>query len=486
MGDQWKGPLEKIDDYRYKIPENYKPWMKVPGIIFADEKLIQDIVQDQSPEQVANVASLPGVISASLAMPDIHWGYGFPIGGVAAMKKRGGVISPGGVGYDINCGVRLIRTNLSKEEVEPKIKELVDALFSAIPAGVGSEGDLRVKGKELDEVLSNGASWAIKQGYGWKEDLERIEERGCLRFANPDKVSKKAKERGEYQLGTLGSGNHFLEIQVVSKIFEPKIADKFGLFPNQIVIMIHTGSRGLGHQVAEDYIRVMTQAMNKYGINVPDRQLACAPFDSPEGEDYFQAMCAAANFAWANRQMITHWVRETMEKVFKQGADKLGLKLIYDVAHNIAKLEEHVVEGKKEEVIVHRKGATRAFPAGHPDIPEEYRDIGQPVIIPGDMGRSSFLLIGLPKAMEIAFGSTCHGAGRTQSRRQLLRSGRKASDIEKELLEKGIIVRAASKASIVEEASEAYKNVVDVVNVVHNAGLSLKVAQMKPIAVIKG
>ncbi|PMQ01929.1 MAG: RNA-splicing ligase RtcB [Dictyoglomus sp. NZ13-RE01] len=486
MGNEWKGKIIKIDDYRFMIPEDYKPGMRVPGIIFADEKLLKDILSDQSPEQVANVATLPGIIYASLAMPDIHWGYGFPIGGVAAMRRKGGVISPGGVGYDINCGVRLIRTNLTKEEVEPKIKELVDELFYAIPAGVGSEGELRIKGKELDEVLANGARWAVKKGYGSKEDLNRIEEGGCLRYANPDKVSKKAKERGESQLGTLGSGNHFLEVQVVSRVFEPEIAEKIGIFEGQIVIMIHTGSRGLGHQVAEDYIRVMNSAMNKYGINVPDRQLACAPFESPEGQDYFQAMCAAANFAWANRQMITHWVRETMEKVFRMGAEKLGLQLVYDVAHNIAKLEEHIVEGKKEEVIVHRKGATRAFPSGHPEIPEEYKDIGQPVIIPGDMGRSSFLLVGLPKAMEISFGSTCHGAGRTQSRSELLRSGRSASDIEKELLERGIIVRAASKKSIVEEASEAYKNVVDVVNVVHNAGISLRVAQMKPLAVIKG
>lgn len=486
MGNEWKGKIIKIDDYRFMIPKDYKPFMRVDGIIFADDKLMEDILKDQSPEQVANVASLPGIIKNSLAMPDIHWGYGFPIGGVAAMKKKGGVISPGGVGYDINCGVRLIRTNLTKEDVVPRLKELVDALFDKIPAGVGSEGDLRVKGKELDEVLEKGAQWAVKQGYGWKEDLEHIEERGRLIYANPDKVSKKAKERGEFQLGTLGSGNHFLEVQVVSRIFEPEIADKLGLFPDQIVVMVHTGSRGLGHQVAEDYIRVMKGAMKKYGIEVPDIQLACAPFDSPEGQDYFSAMCAAANFAWANRQMITHWVREVFEEIFRESAESLGMKLIYDVAHNIAKLEEHDVEGKIEEVVVHRKGATRAFPPGHPDLPEDYKDIGQPVIIPGDMGRSSFVLIGTQRAMELAFGSTCHGAGRTQSRSQLLKSGRRAYEIEQELLEKGILVRAASKSSLVEEASEAYKNVVDVVNVVHNAGLSKRVAQMKPIAVIKG
>ncbi|MGB4644511.1 MAG: RtcB family protein [Dictyoglomaceae bacterium] len=486
MGNEWKGILNKIDEYRYEIPKAYKPFMRVPGIIFADEKLIEDILKDQSPEQVANVASLPGIIKYSLAMPDIHWGYGFPIGGVAAMSKKEGVISPGGVGYDINCGVRLIRTNLAKDDVMPKIRDLVDELFAKIPAGVGSEGELRVKGKELEEVLEKGAQWAVTEGYGWKEDLEHIEENGRITYANSDKLSRRAKERGEYQLGTLGSGNHFLEIQVVSRVFEPEIADRFGIFPDQIMIMVHTGSRGLGYQVAEDYIRVMSNAMRKYGIELPDKQLACAPFDSPEGQDYFQAMCAAANFAWANRQMITHWVREVFEEVLREGADKLGMRLIYDVAHNIAKLEEHNVDGKMEEVVVHRKGATRAFPAGHPDLPADYKDIGQPVIIPGDMGRSSFLLIGLPKAMEISFGSTCHGAGRTQSRSKLLKSGRKASDIEKELLERGIIVKAASKASVVEEASEAYKNVVDVVNVVHNAGISKRVAQMKPLAVIKG
>jgi len=485
MSEKWSGLLKKLDDYRYEIPKEYKKGMLVPGIIYADKEMIEVVCQDQSPEQVANVATLPGVVKYSLAMPDIHWGYGFPIGGVAATRIEDGVISPGGVGYDINCGTRLILTNLTVDEVKPKLAELLDAIFVNVPSGLGSEGKLKVKGKEFDEVLKKGARWAVENGYGWEEDLDRIEENGAMEGADPSVISGKARERGAPQLGTLGSGNHFIEIQRVQKIFDPEIAKVFGLFEDQVTILIHTGSRGFGHQVCTDYISVMMNAIRKYNISLPDRQLACAPIESPEGRNYFSAMVCAANYAWANRQCITHWVRESFEVVFRKGAHKLGMNVLYDVAHNIAKIETHNVDGKQIKVCVHRKGATRAFPKFHPEIPDIYKEVGQPVIIPGDMGRASYILVGTEKAMEDTFGSTCHGAGRVMSR-----AGAKRSITGKEVLEeltkKGIMVRTDNIKGLAEEASEAYKDVEKVIEIVEGSGISKRVVRMKPLGVIKG
>ena len=483
---KWSGPLEKIDEYRWRIPMSYKAGMRVPGLIFSDQDMLEHILLEQTLEQVANVAHLPGIVGNSLAMPDIHWGYGFPIGGVAAMGVKDGVISPGGVGFDINCGVRIMRTNLTQKDVSPRIKELVDALFSNVPSGLGSKGKIRLRPGEIDKVLIKGSRWAIDNGYGLPQDLESTEERGEMADADPSRVSKRAKERGIPQLGTLGSGNHFLEVAVVDHIFEPYIADAMGISQiGQVMLLVHCGSRGLGHQIAGDYIKVMVTAMNKYGISVPDRQLSCSPIDSPEGRDYLSAMKCAANYAWANRQCITHWVREAFCRVMGIQPSDAGLELIYDVTHNIAKIEEHTVNGKKQKLCVHRKGATRAFPAGHPDIPEKYSSIGQPVLIPGDMGRFSYILVGTEQAMVETFGSTCHGAGRMQSRAAVKRHlwGR---DVLESLAARGIIIRTGSLSGLAEEAPEAYKDVTSVVNVAHNAGISKIVARTKPIGVIKG
>ncbi|NPA74508.1 MAG: RtcB family protein [Euryarchaeota archaeon] len=483
----WNGPLRKIDSFRWEIPSDYKKGMRVPGRIFATPAMIEQIKRDNAPEQVANVATLPGIVKASMAMPDIHWGYGFPIGGVAAFREEDGIISPGGVGYDINCGVRLLRTTLSEEDVRPKLKELVDTIFVNVPSGVGEKGKLRLSFRELDEVLDYGVKWAVEHGYGWKEDLERIEEGGSIRFADHSKVSEKAKKRGAPQLGTLGAGNHFLEVQKVDKIFIPEIARKFGIeHEGQIMVMIHTGSRGLGHQVATDYIRIMENAARKYNIPLADRQLACAPIKSKEAEDYFAAMSAAANFGFTNRQLIMHWVRESFGKVFGEAPEELGMHLIYGVAHNIAKLEEHTVDGKRMKLYVHRKGATRAFAAGREELSALYRDVGQPVLIPGDMGTASYVLVGTQKAMEETFGSTCHGAGRVMSRHAALRRFR-GEQIKRELWEKKkIYVRSASNKVAAEEAPGAYKNVDDVVRAVEGAGISRIVARMVPLGVVKG
>lgn len=483
---KWQGPLNKIDDYRWEIPQSYKPGMRVPGLVYADAAMLDVIKEEQSLEQVANVAFLPGIVGRSLAMPDIHWGYGFPIGGVAATRVADGVVSPGGVGYDINCGVRLLRTNLTENEVKPKIKELIEHLFNNVPSGLGSEGKIRVSEREIDEVLTDGAHWAVKRGFGLPEDLEVTEETGRMKGANPEKVSARAKKRGAPQSGTLGSGNHFLEVQVVREIYNEVAAKAMGINRiGQVLLLIHTGSRGLGHQVCDDYLRIMEEAVRKYNISLPDRQLACAPVESPEGRDYLAAMACAANYAWANRQCITHWARESFMKVFGKNLEELGMEQIYDVAHNIAKVEEHTVDGKKITVCVHRKGATRAFPAGHKDIPQRYKEIGQPVLIPGDMGRRSYIAIGTERAMAETFGSTCHGAGRVQSRGAAKR-GQRGIDIANELRAKGIIVKADSMASLAEEASQAYKDVTQVVEVTHQAGISLKVAMASPIGVIKG
>ncbi|MGB4525151.1 MAG: RtcB family protein [Bacillota bacterium] len=485
MSNRWTGPLERVDKFKWRIPETYKPGMRVPGLIYVDEDNIEVIREDQAPEQVANVAHLPGIVGASLAMPDIHWGYGFAIGGVGATRLDDGVISPGGVGFDINCGVRLLRTDLQEEEVRPHLEKLVKQLFKDIPSGVGSKGAVKLDKDEIRVVLEKGAGWAVEAGYGLPEDLDKTEERGCMKAAKADKVSNKACDRGLVQLGTLGSGNHFLEIQVIEEIFAEDVAEDLRLFPGQVVVMIHSGSRGLGHQVCTDYLKVMERAVRKYNIDIPDRQLACAPFASEEGQDYFAAMAAAANYAWANRQIIMHWTREVFRKVFLKSPQDLGMELIYDVAHNIAKVEEHKVNGKPIRVCVHRKGATRAFPPGHPDIPEEYKDIGQPVLVPGDMGTGSYLLVGTKKALEETFGSTCHGAGRVLSRTAAKKEV-SGTAVQSELRDRGIIVKAASRGVLAEEAPQAYKDVNQVVQVCHEAGISLKVARMRPIGVIKG
>jgi tRNA-splicing ligase RtcB len=482
----WQGTIRKIDDYRWEIPPDYKYGMKVPGLVYADRSMLDIIREEQSLEQIANVAFLPGIVGRSMAMPDIHWGYGFPIGGVAATRASDGVVSPGGVGYDINCGVRLLRTDLDEKDIKPKVKELIDHLFRNIPSGVGSEGKIRVSEKEIDEVLKYGAGWAVRKGYGLWDDLEMTEEQGCMQGADPDKVSPKAKKRGAPQLGTLGSGNHFLEIQVVRDIYDPEAARLMGITrTGQVLVLIHTGSRGLGHQVCDDYLRVMGEAVKRYGIQLPDRQLACAPVESDEGKDYLAAMACAANYAWANRLCIAHWARESFTHVLGRKLTDIGLQQIYDVAHNIAKLETHEIEGRKLELCVHRKGATRAFPAGQREVPEKYKSIGQPVLIPGDMGRCSFIALGTDTAMQETYGSTCHGAGRVQSRGAAKR-GQRGQDIAAEMAERGIYVRADSMESLAEEASSAYKDVTDVVGITHEAGISRRVARATPIGVIKG
>jgi tRNA-splicing ligase RtcB len=483
-GDERK--MLKIDDYRWEIPKTYKPGMRVPGLIFSDEKMIEHIRDEQSVEQVANVAFLPGIVGRSLAMPDIHWGYGFPIGGVAATRVMDGVVSPGGVGFDINCGVRLLRTNLMEDEVRPRIEVLLSDLFVNVPSGLGSEGKIRLKANQMDKLLTRGAGWAIEAGFGEEEDLELIEERGAMDGADPDAVSVKAKSRGMPQSGTLGSGNHFLEVQVVQEIYDPDIALAFGIEDKgQVLVLIHTGSRGLGHQICDDYLKAMDSAVKKYAIDLPDRQLACAPVKSPEGQAYLSAMACAANYAWANRQCITHWTRESFSRVLGKSPRDLGMGIVYDVAHNIAKIEEHTVEGERLTVCVHRKGATRAFPAGHPDVPQPYRKVGQPVLIPGDMGRYSYVAVGTKGAMEETFGSTCHGAGRVQSRSAAKRSI-SGADVARELAARGIAVKVASLASLAEEAPAVYKDVADVVHITDAAGLSPKVVKAKPLGVIKG
>ncbi len=486
MGETWKGPLEKIDNFRFRIPTTYKPGMRVPGIIYADEKLLKDIVHDKACEQVANVAFLPGIVKASLAMPDIHWGYGFPIGGVAATDiEEGGVISPGGVGFDINCGIRMLKTSLQFEDIKDQLKDLTHRIYSDVPAGVGSEGDIRVSAREEKQILLKGSKWAVEQGYGCQEDLECTEEYGAIPGADPEAVSERAYKRGKSQSGTLGSGNHFIEIQVIDQLYDSSLCDTLGLDLGQISVMIHSGSRGLGYQVCDDYTRSMIHCLEKYHINVPDRQLACAPVNSPEGQEYLAAMKCAANFAWANRQCLMHLTRLSFEKVLGQSWQKLGMSLIYDVAHNIAKIESYPVEGKLKKLCVHRKGATRAFGPGHPDLPERYKQTGQPVIIPGDMGRNSYLLAGTKLAEEETFGSCCHGAGRLKSRTEATRTI-DVNKLLKELDSKGIVVLATGKGTIAEEAPLAYKDVNQVVDVVHNAGIAKRVCRMRPLGVIKG
>ncbi|MFC1905240.1 RtcB family protein [Chloroflexota bacterium] len=482
----WEGKLKKIDDWRWEIPQTYKQGMLVPGLVYTDEKMLETIMRDQALEQVANVAFLPGIVGRSMAMPDIHWGYGFAIGGVAATRISDGVISPGGVGYDINCGVRLLRTKLNENEVKPKIKDLINHLFYNVPSGLGSKGKIKISEKEIDEVMLLGAHWAVKRGFGNPDDLDVTEETGCLKGADPSKVSPRAKQRGIPQSGTLGSGNHFLEVQVVREIYDKDVSTAMGINDiGQVLLLIHTGSRGLGHQVCHDYLKVMGDAVRKYDISLPDRQLACAPVESKEGKDYLAAMACAANYAWANRQCITHWARESFIKALDKNINDLGMEQIYDVAHNIAKIEVYTIDSKETTLCVHRKGATRAFPVGHRDVPERYKTIGQPVLIPGDMGRCSYIAVGTKKALTESFGSTCHGAGRVQSRGAAKRNLR-GVDVARELESRGITVKAASMGSLAEEASEAYKDVTQVVDITHKAGISRKVAMVTPLGIIKG
>lgn len=478
--------IKKVGDVEYRIEEDPKRKMLVPVTIYADDSLLSKMVTDRTLDQAVNVATLPGVEKHVVVLPDGHEGYGFPVGGVAATDVNEGVISPGGVGYDINCGVRLIRTNLNENDVRQKLKELVNELFRAVPSGVGSEGAFKLSGSELDNVLTEGVKWAIKNGYGFEGDADVCEENGQMKDADPSKVSNMARKRGAPQLGSLGSGNHFLEVQKVDKIFDPEAAKEYGIdHEGQITILIHCGSRGFGHQVCTDYLRVSESALRKYNIQLPDRELACVPNNSPEGESYRKAMYAALNFAWSNRQMITHWTRKTLEKVFNMSESDLDMRLVYDVAHNIAKVEKHKVNGSSKDVVVHRKGATRAFPAGREEIPQKYRDFGQPVLLPGSMGTASWILRGGPKSMELTFGSTAHGAGRTMSRSAAKRSYT-AQGVQEKLQSRGIYVKALTREGVVEEAPEAYKNVDAVADVSHKIGIATKVARLVPIGVIKG
>ena len=483
---EWTGPIQKIDDYRWRIPKSYKSGMRTDGIVYATETMLAQIRKDESLEQVANVAFLPGIVGNSMAMPDIHWGYGFPIGGVAATRYSDGVVSPGGVGFDINCGVRLLRSDLTEKDIKGRISDLADSLFVNVPSGVGGEGKLRLSESEFRQVMLKGAKWMVERGIGWAEDLEVSEQGGAMDTAVPDYVSKEAIKRGRPQLGTLGAGNHFLEIQVVDEIYDEDIAGVFGITePGQVTIMIHTGSRGFGHQVCQDSLSSMQRAVQQYNINIPDRQLACAPVTSKEGLEYLGAMACAANFGWANRQSIAHWVRESFEKVLGAGAHKLGLYQVYDVGHNMAKIEDHEVDGKMTKLCVHRKGATRAFGPGNPNIPRQYREVGQPVIVPGDMGRYSFLLVGTQAAMKQTWGSTCHGAGRLMSRHEAIKKMR-GREVQEELAQHGILVKAKGRDTLSEEASYAYKDVADVVETCQGADISRIVAKMRPLGVVKG
>ena len=476
---------KKIGKMKYQIEPDTSRGMRVPVTIYADEKLLEKMMSDRTIQQAINVSTIPGILGSSIVLPDGHEGYGFPVGGVAAMDAKEGMISPGGVGYDINCGVRLLRTNLNEKDVRPKLKELISDLFNSIPSGVGSKGAIRLSPSQLDEVLVKGVPWAVENGYGRTEDVNVCEENGHMENADPNKVSDKARKRGAPQLGSLGSGNHFLEIQKVAEIHDENAAKIMGIEKGTVTILTHCGSRGFGHQVCSDYLRISEQALKKYGVTLPDRELACVPNSSEEGESYRKAMFAALNFAWSNRQMITHWTRKSFERVLKQSESDLGMDLVYDVAHNIAKVEKHKVDGQLKSVVVHRKGATRAFPAHRDEIPQKYREIGQPVFIPGSMGTSSWILLGQPNSMNLTFGSTAHGAGRTMSRTRA-RKNYTESQVKKYLTDKGIVVKALTRDGVVEEAPQAYKDVDLIVNVSHELGIATKVAKLLPIGVIKG
>ena len=481
-----KKHFRQLSPYLYEIPQSYRSDMRVPARIYADQELLSQIMHDQSLEQLVNTATLPGIVKYALAMPDIHQGYGFSIGGVVATDPaQGGVISPGGVGYDVNCGVRLLASELEEGEVRPHLSDLTTALYQRVPSGVGGSGFLNLSFEELDKVLTTGARWALKQGMAREEDLLHTEENGSMAGADPSKVSQRAKQRGRTQIGTLGAGNHFAELDVVDTIYYREAAEAMGLFEGQVVVQIHCGSRGFGHQVCTDYVQSFQRVLQKYNIVLPDRQLVCAPVDSPEGRDYLAAMIAAANYAWCNRQVLAHQIRLAFEDVLAGRMADWDLRQVYDIAHNMAKLEMHDVDGRPLRVCVHRKGATRAFGPGNAVLPDDYRAVGQPVLVPGSMGTASWVLVGTEGSMNQTFGSTCHGAGRTMSRsraKQEVRGG----DLKDQLEARGISVRAGSLAGLAEEAPVAYKDVDNVVDVVEGAGIARKVARLRPIGVVKG
>jgi tRNA-splicing ligase RtcB len=479
-----KKDIKRLDKYLYEIPMDHRDDMRVSARIYADEQLLEAALTDRSVEQLVNTTTLPGVVKYTLAMPDIHQGYGFPIGGVAATKPPKGVISPGGIGYDINCGVRVLASNIEREELNPYVEDLVHAMYRLVPTGLG-KGGIRISRGELDKVLERGSAWAVGQGYGTKEDMAHTEEQGCLAGADASKVSKRAKDRGLQQLGSLGSGNHFLEIDEIVEVYDEEVADVFGLQEGCIAVQIHCGSRGLGHQVCSDYVKLLQKAVRKYSIQLPDRELVCAPFDSPEGQDYFGAMAASANFAWTNRHVIAHWVRHAFEEVLAGKIASWELTQVYDVAHNIGKVEHYQIDGKRTKLVIHRKGATRAFGPSSKELPKVYQGVGQPVLVPGSMGTTSYILVGTDKALELTFGSTCHGAGRVMSRTQAKKTIW-GEDLQRELRKQGIAVKAGSMAGLAEEAPAAYKDVERVVDVVDGAGIAHKVARLEPLGVIKG
>jgi tRNA-splicing ligase RtcB len=480
-----KKDFKRVEKYIWELPEDFRDDMRVPARLFGDAELFDAAFGDRTVEQLTNTATLPGIVEYAMAMPDFHQGYGFPIGGVAAMRMDGGVISPGGVGYDINCGVRLLGTYLEREEVAPYLQDLTATLYHTCPSGVGGKGRERVSERELDELVMQGARWALKRGLARQEDVAHTEEGGCLPGADPSQLSARAKERGRPQVGSLGAGNHFLEIDVVEDIYDPEVADVFGLFEGQIAVQIHCGSRGFGHQVCDDYVKSLQSAVRKYNITLPDRELVCAPLDSPEGRAYYGAMACAVNYAFVNRQVLAAGVREAFERVLAGKVQDFDLFQVYDVCHNIAKFEEHEVGGRQMRLCVHRKGATRAFGPGRAEVPADYRDVGQPVLVPGSMGTESYVLVGTQKAMALTFGSTCHGAGRVMSRTKA-RKKIYGAELKKELEGEGIVIRAGSNRGLAEEAPAAYKDVSRVVEVVHGLGIARKVARLRPLGVIKG
>ncbi|MGD8881395.1 MAG: RtcB family protein [Desulfobacterales bacterium] len=477
--------FEQLEKHLFEVPVSFRKDMRVPARFYADEELLKGVVADNSLQQLINTATLPGIVKYALAMPDIHQGYGFPIGGVVATELPDGIISPGGVGYDINCGVRLLATHLNQEEVDPHLDDLATVLYSNCPSGVGKGGHIKLKAAELDQVMTAGAKWAVKRGYGSETDLERTEESGCLAGADPGKVSQRAKDRGKGQVGTLGAGNHFIELDVVHRIFDESAAQRIGLFQDQLAVQIHCGSRGLGHQICGDYVKRFQKMIPKYGLNLPDRELVCAPLSSSDGQDYLAAMKAAANYAFANRQVLAFHIRRSFEQVLAGKVSNHHIFQIYDIAHNIAKVETHQIDGKPLQLCVHRKGATRAFGPGSAELPSVYRDIGQPVLVPGSMGTASWVLVGTERSMAQTFGSTCHGAGRTMSRKKAKKTIH-GSRLREALEGRGILIRAGSMSGLAEEAPKAYKDVDRVVEVVHGAGIAKRVAKLKPIAVIKG
>jgi tRNA-splicing ligase RtcB len=480
-----RSDFQRVSDYIFEVPTTYRADMRVPARFYADDALMEMALGDKSLSQLVNTATMPGIVKYALAMPDIHQGYGFPIGGVIATALPDGVISPGGVGYDINCGVRLLGTFLTQEEVAPFLDDLVSAIYASCPSGVGRGGHVDLSFADLDRVLEQGSNWALKNGYATANDLERTEERGQLKGARADKVSQRAKERGRSQIGTLGAGNHFIEIDVVDEVFHDVAANRMGLEPGRVVVQIHCGSRGFGHQVCTDYVRQFQRSVAKHNIKLPDRELVCAPFSSSEGQDYYAAINAAANYAFVNRQVLTHFIRRSFEASLAGKVDNFGVFQVYDIAHNMAKVETHWIDGQERQVCVHRKGATRAFGPGRSELPDVYRDIGQPVLVPGSMGTASWVLLGTEGSMAQSFGSTCHGAGRTMSRSQAKRTIW-GEDLRQELEAGGIHVRAGSMAGLAEEAPVAYKDVDRVVEVVHGAGIAHKVARITPLAVVKG